>query len=93
MNEILQTKFTTKRNYQKVVLTKLASLMLEAKWPIAITDVGKWMTCFSSLKSLSHRISGQDSRKGEGCNTPGVSHQLSSGFELQHGKFSSNQEL
>ena len=83
MKEILQTKFTMKSKYQKVVLTKLASLMLEAKWPIAITDVGKWMTCFSSLKSLSHRISGQDSRKGEGCNTPGVSHELRSKFGLK----------
>ena len=32
----------------------------------AITDVGKWMACFSSLKSLSHQISGRDSRKGGG---------------------------
>ena len=42
------------------------------------------MTCFSSLKSLSHRILGQDSRKGEGYNTPGVCRQLSNGFELKH---------
>jgi len=41
MKEILQTKFTTKSKYQKVVLTKLASLMLKAKWPTAITDVRK----------------------------------------------------
>ena len=39
--EILQTKFTTKGKYQKVVLTKLASLMLEVKQPNAIADVGK----------------------------------------------------
>jgi hypothetical protein len=31
MKEILQTKFTMKNKYQKVVLTKLISLMLEAK--------------------------------------------------------------
>jgi hypothetical protein len=30
------------------------------------------ITCFSTLKSLSLRISGRDSFKGEGCNTPGV---------------------
>ena len=42
------------------------------------------MTCLSSLKSLSHRISGQDSYNGEGCNTLGVCHQLSNEFELKH---------
>ena len=42
------------------------------------------MACFSSLKSLSHRISGRDSHKGEGCNTLSVCHQLSNGFELKH---------
>jgi len=66
MKEILQTKVTTKSKYQKVVLTKLATLMLKAKLPNAIADVRKWMTCFSSLKSLSHRISGRYSRKGGG---------------------------
>jgi hypothetical protein len=30
MKEILQTKFTIKRKYQKNVVTKIASLMLEA---------------------------------------------------------------
>ena len=84
MKEILQTKFTPKIKYQKVVLIKLASLMLEAKYPNAIADVGKWMTRFSFFESLSHRILGRDSRKGgEGCNTPGVSHELSSGFGLK----------
>ena len=75
------------------VLTKLASLMLKAKYPNAITDFGKWMTCFSSLKSLSQRISGWDSCKGEGYNTLGVCHPLSSGFELKYGMLSDNQEL
>ena len=42
------------------------------------------MPCFSSLESLSHRILGQDSYKGEGCNTPGVCHPLRNGFELKH---------
>ena len=51
----------------------------------------KWMTCFSSLKSLSHRISGQDSRKGESCNTLGVCHQLSNGFELKHDMLSGDE--
>jgi hypothetical protein len=31
-----------------------------------------WVTCFSTLRSLSLRILGRDSFKGEGCNTPGV---------------------
>ena len=59
--------------------------------PKAITDVGKWMTCFSFLKSLSHRITGRDSRKGEGYNTPGVCHQLSNGFELKHDMLSGDE--
>ena len=49
------------------------------------------MPCFSSHKSLSHRISGRDSRKGEGCNTLGVCHQLSNGFELQHDMLSGDE--
>ena len=65
--------------------------MLEAKLPNAIADIGKWTTCFSSLKSLSHRISGQDSHKGEGCNTLGVCHQLSNGFELKHDMLSGDE--
>jgi hypothetical protein len=34
------------------------------------------VTCFSTLKSLSLRISGRDSFKGEDCNTPGVTIRL-----------------
>ena len=49
------------------------------------------MTCFSSLKSLSHQILGRDSRKGEGCNTLGVCHQLSNGFELKHDMLSGDE--
>ena len=49
------------------------------------------MTCLSSLKSLSHRISGQDSYNGEGCNTLGVCHQLSNGFELKHDMLSGDE--
>ena len=49
------------------------------------------MTSFSSLKSLSHRILGCDSFKGEGCNTPGICHQLSNGFELKHGMLSGDE--
>ena len=66
MKEILHTEFTAKSAYQKDVFTRLASLMLETKQPNAITDVGNWMTSFSSHKSLSHRISGRDSFKGGG---------------------------
>jgi hypothetical protein len=42
-------------------------------------------------KSLSHRILGRDSFKGEGCNTPSVYHQLSSGFELKHDRLSGDE--
>ena len=51
------------------------------------------MTSFSSLKSLSHRISGRDSFKGEGCNTPGVYDQLSNGFKLKHGMLSGDEDV
>ena len=93
MKEILQTKLTMKSKYQKVVLTKLAfdapklsslmlSLILENGWH-----------AFLPLKVFRTESRGKIPIRGEGCNTLGVSHQLSNGFELQHGKFSSNQEL
>ena len=50
MKEILQTKIYYEEQVSESVLTKLASLMLKAKQPNAIADIGKWMTCFSSLK-------------------------------------------
>jgi hypothetical protein len=42
-----------KEQVSKSVVTKIAALMLEAKLPSAIADVGKWITCFSSFESLS----------------------------------------
>jgi len=51
------------------------------------------MTLFSSLESLLHRILGRDSFKGEGCNTPGVCHLLSTRFELKHDKFNGNKKV
>jgi hypothetical protein len=53
------------------------SLVLSLKW----TGV----TCFSTLKSLSLRISGRDSFKGEGCNTPGVTIHLIASMDLSMG--------
>ena len=44
-------------------------------------------------KSISSWISGHDSFKGEGCNTPGVCHQLSNGFELRHGILSDDEDV
>ena len=43
-----------------------------------------WVTCFSTLKSLSLRISGRDSFKGEGYNTPGVYILLDNEYEFKH---------
>ena len=40
--EILWTRATVKSEYQKIVLIKLASLMLEAMQPKAIADIGNW---------------------------------------------------
>jgi hypothetical protein len=48
---------------------------------IADMDV---VTCFSTLESLSLRISGRDSFKGEGCNTPGVYIPLDNGYRFKH---------
>jgi hypothetical protein len=42
------------------------------------------VTCFSTLKSLSLRISGRDSFKGEGCNTPGVYIPLDNEYGFKH---------
>jgi hypothetical protein len=42
-----------KEQVSESVVTKIAALMLEAKLPSAITDVGKWITCSSSFESLS----------------------------------------
>jgi hypothetical protein len=48
-----------------------------------ITDMD-WVTCFSTLKSLSLWISGQDYFKGEGCNTPGVYILLDNEYGFKH---------
>ena len=66
MKKILQTTSYDEEQVSESVVTKLASMILRSKWPNAITDVGNWMASFSSLKNLSHRISGRDSFKGEG---------------------------
>jgi hypothetical protein len=42
------------------------------------------VTYFSSLKSLSLRISRRDSFKGEGCNTPGVYILLDNEYGFRH---------
>ena len=60
----------------------MLSLMLENGWHASLP-----------LKVFHTESRGEIPKKGEGNNTPSVSHKLSSGFELQHGKFSSNQEL
>ena len=65
-----------------------------------------WMLCSLKLsliletgnislfhKSLLSWISGRDYFKGEGCNTPGICHQLSNGFKLNHGMLSSDGDV
>jgi hypothetical protein len=42
------------------------------------------VTCFSTLRSLSFWISGRDSFKGEGCNTPGVYILLGNEYGFKH---------
>jgi hypothetical protein len=48
-----------------------------------IADMNR-VTCFSTLKSLSLRISGRDSFKGEGYNTPGVYIPLDNEYGFKH---------
>ena len=66
--------------------TKLSSLvlslMLENGWHASLP-----------LKVFGTESRGEIPIKGEGYNTPSVSHKFSSGFELQHDKFSGHQEL
>jgi hypothetical protein len=44
----------------------------------------EWITCFSTLKSLSLWISGRDSFKGVGCNTLGVYIPLDNEYRFKH---------
>ena len=60
----------------------MLSLILENGWHASLP-----------LKVFRTKSWGEILIRGEGCNTLGVSHELSSGFELQHDKFSGNQEL
>jgi hypothetical protein len=46
-------------------------------------DMAK-VTYFSTLRSLSLRISGRDSFKGEGCNTPSVYIPLDNEYGFKH---------
>jgi hypothetical protein len=50
---------------------------------MAIAEMDR-VTCFSTLKSLLLRISGRDSFKGEGCNTPGVYRLLDNEYGVKH---------
>jgi hypothetical protein len=59
------------------------TLVLAWNCLIIIADMNK-VTYFSTLRSLSLRISGRDSFKGEGCNTPGVYIPLDSEYGFKH---------
>jgi hypothetical protein len=43
-----------------------------------------WVTCFSTLRSVPFWISGRDSFKGEGCNTPSVNIPLDNKYGFKH---------
>ena len=45
------------------------------------------------LKVFRTESRGETLVRGEGCNTPGVSHLLASEFELKHDRSRGNQEL
>ena len=72
---------------------------------ISLSDTLKLSSLMLSLMlengwhaSLPLKVFGTESQdeiliRGEGYNTLGVCHQLSSGFELQHVKFNGNEEL
>ena len=59
----------------------MLSLMLETGWHV-------------SLPLKVFRIESRDAipLRGEGCNTPGVCHQLSNGFELKHSMLSDDED-
>jgi hypothetical protein len=69
--------YPLEKQYHEILVFAWNCLMLSLIW----TEI----TCFSTLKSLSLRISGRDSFKGEGCNTPGVYLMLNCARELKHG--------
>jgi hypothetical protein len=51
---------------------------------LTLSLIWTWVTCFSTLKSLSLRISRRDSFKGEGCNTLGVYILLDNEYGFKH---------
>jgi hypothetical protein len=66
---------------------------LEKRHPETLAHVWNCLTitadmdmgiCFCTLRSLSLRISGRDSFKGEGCNTLGVYIPLDNGYGFKH---------
>jgi hypothetical protein len=52
---------------------------------LVLLSIWTGVTCLYALKSLSLWISGRDSFKGEGCNTPGVYLLLNCAYGLKHG--------
>ena len=60
----------------------MLSLMLETGWHVSLPLK---VFCTESRDVILLR--------GEGCNTPGVCHQLSNGFELKHGILSDDEDV
>ena len=60
----------------------MLSLMLETGWHVSLP-----------LKVFRTESRGEILVKGEGCNTPGVYHQLSNGFELKHDMLSGDEGI
>ena len=94
--EVSETNFQTKTYYEEQVsesvLTQLSlsdtpklsslrlSLMLENGWHASLP-----------LKVFRTESRGEILVRGEGCNPPGVCHQLSNGFDLKHGMLSGDE--
>jgi hypothetical protein len=55
--------------------------------------LGIKITCFSSLEVFRPESRDEILLRGEGCNTPGVCHQLSNEFELKHDKLSGDEDV
>jgi hypothetical protein len=68
--------YPLEKQHPEILASAWNCLMLSLIWT--------WVTCFSTLKSLSLRISGRDSFNGEGCNTLGVYHQLDNEYGFKH---------
>ena len=74
----------------------LDQISLSYAWSYVAKSSGwywKLVACLSSIKVFHPESRDAILLRGEGCNTPGVCHQLSNGFELEHGILSDDEDV